>query len=34
VIEAEYRHRAGGPGQSTEDAKWLDAEIKDFFAKN
>jgi hypothetical protein len=24
-------HWAGGPGQSTEDVKWLDQKLKDFF---
>jgi hypothetical protein len=26
--------RAGGPGQSLEDVKWLDARIREFFAEN
>lgn len=27
-------HRAGGPGQSTEDVKWLDEKLKEFFEKD
>lgn len=29
-----WGHWAGGPGQSTEDAKWLDKKLHDFFSKN
>ncbi|CAG5143125.1 uncharacterized protein ALTATR162_LOCUS1288 [Alternaria atra] len=34
VFPSIWGHWAGGPGQSTEDVKWLDAQIKEFFAKN
>jgi hypothetical protein len=27
-------HWAGGPGQSTDDVKWLDEKIADFFSKH
>ena len=26
-----WGHWAGGPGQSTEDVKWLDGKLRDFF---
>lgn len=29
-----WGHWAGGPGQSTEDVKWLDEKLKHFFANN
>ncbi|KAK5170842.1 hypothetical protein LTR04_002919 [Oleoguttula sp. CCFEE 6159] len=29
-----WGHWAGGPGQSTEDVKWLDGKLKDWLAKN
>lgn len=29
-----WGHWAGGPGQSTEDVKWLDEKLRDFFASN
>jgi len=34
VFPSIWGHWAGGPGQSTEDVKWLDTNLKDFFEKN
>jgi len=34
VFPSIWGHWAGGPGQSTEDVKWLDANLKEFFEKN
>jgi len=33
VFDSIWGHWAGGPGQSTEDVKWLDHKLRDFFAK-
>ncbi|KAJ8116124.1 hypothetical protein OPT61_g2368 [Boeremia exigua] len=34
VFPSIWGHWAGGPGQSTEDVKWLDENLKEFFANN
>ncbi|OCK94985.1 homoserine acetyltransferase family protein [Cenococcum geophilum 1.58] len=34
IFPSIWGHWAGGPGQSTEDVKWLDEKLKDFFAKS
>ncbi|KAI4701891.1 hypothetical protein J4E89_010410 [Alternaria sp. Ai002NY15] len=34
VFPSIWGHWAGGPGQSTEDVKWLDDQIREFFSKN
>lgn len=34
VFQSIWGHWAGGPGQSTEDVKWLDEQLRDFFAEN
>ncbi|RAR14481.1 homoserine acetyltransferase family protein [Stemphylium lycopersici] len=34
VFPSIWGHWAGGPGQSTEDAKWLDEQMREFFAEN
>ncbi|KAI1663229.1 Homoserine acetyltransferase family protein [Pyrenophora tritici-repentis] len=34
VFPSIWGHWAGGPGQSTEDVKWLDENLKEFFNKN
>jgi homoserine acetyltransferase len=34
VIPSIWGHWAGGPGQSTEDVKWLDDRLREFFAEN
>ncbi|KAL6706078.1 hypothetical protein ACN47E_006180 [Coniothyrium glycines] len=34
VFPSIWGHWAGGPGQSTEDVKWLDEKLRDFFAEN
>ncbi|KAH6872231.1 Alpha/Beta hydrolase protein [Alternaria rosae] len=34
VFPSIWGHWAGGPGQSTEDVKWLDNQIREFFSKN
>ncbi|KAI4647600.1 uncharacterized protein J4E78_008915 [Alternaria triticimaculans] len=34
VFPSIWGHWAGGPGQSTEDVKWLDNQMREFFSKN
>jgi len=34
VFPSIWGHWAGGPGQSTEDVKWLDNQMREFFLKN
>ncbi|KAI4657431.1 uncharacterized protein J4E79_007505 [Alternaria viburni] len=34
VFPSIWGHWAGGPGQSTEDVKWLDDQMREFFSKN
>ncbi|KAI4942573.1 hypothetical protein J4E91_009967 [Alternaria rosae] len=34
VFPSIWGHWAGGPGQSTEDVKWLDNQVREFFSKN
>ncbi|KAJ4373147.1 hypothetical protein N0V83_003438 [Neocucurbitaria cava] len=34
VFPSIWGHWAGGPGQSTEDVKWLDDNLREFFASN
>ncbi|KAI4643756.1 hypothetical protein J4E93_006769 [Alternaria ventricosa] len=34
VFPSIWGHWAGGPGQSTEDMKWLDDQMREFFSKN
>ncbi|KAI4686740.1 hypothetical protein J4E81_008400 [Alternaria sp. BMP 2799] len=34
VFPSIWGHWAGGPGQSTEDVKWLDGQMREFFSKN
>ncbi|KAH8731678.1 homoserine acetyltransferase family protein-like protein [Phaeosphaeriaceae sp. PMI808] len=34
VFPSIWGHWAGGPGQSTDDVKWLDEKLREFFAEN
>lgn len=33
-VNSIWGHWAGGPGQSTEDVKWLDKKLHEFFSNN